>query len=92
MKNLLISILAALALLIPATSYTQTPAQQDVAELISMAESGNVGAQYTIGLKYDNGRGVKQDKRKEKEWFGKACDNGSQMGCDNYRKLNEQGY
>ncbi len=27
-----------------------------------------------------------------KEWFGKACDNGAQMGCDRYKRLNEQGY
>jgi hypothetical protein len=27
-----------------------------------------------------------------KEWYGQACDNGSQQGCDNYRELNQAGY
>lgn len=35
---------------------------------------------------------VRQDKRQAKEWFGKACDNGHQAGCEEYRKLNEEGY
>ena len=27
-----------------------------------------------------------------KEWVGKACDNGLQLGCDAYQELNQQGY
>ncbi len=30
--------------------------------------------------------------RESKEYYGKACDLGDQKGCDEYRKLNEQGY
>lgn len=45
-----------------------------------------------IGSIYENGNGVKQNKTTAKEWYGKACDNGYQDGCDSYRKLNEQGY
>ncbi|WP_293731417.1 SEL1-like repeat protein [uncultured Actinobacillus sp.] len=41
---------------------------------------------------YYNGQGVRQDKSKAKYYWGLACDNGDQMGCDNYRKLSEQGY
>ena len=41
---------------------------------------------------YKNGYGVKQDKKIAKEWFGKACDGGFQVGCDNYKILNQQGY
>ena len=41
---------------------------------------------------YGNGEGVRQDYKKAKEWFGKACDNGSQVGCDEYKKLNEKGH
>lgn len=26
-----------------------------------------------------------------KKYFGKACDLGEQMGCDNYKMLNEKG-
>ena len=41
---------------------------------------------------YDNGYGVKQDYKKAKEWYGKACDAGVQIGCDNYKLLNQKGY
>ncbi|MFZ7255361.1 MULTISPECIES: SEL1-like repeat protein [Avibacterium] len=42
-------------------------------------------------LYYEYGLGVKQDKRKAKEYYGLVCDSGEQLGCDNYRKLNEAG-
>jgi TPR repeat protein len=45
-----------------------------------------------LGIIYADGLGVRQDKSKAKEYFGKMCDMGLQDGCDNYRKLNEQGY
>ena len=41
---------------------------------------------------YVKGKGVRQDGRTAKEWFGKACDNGEQNGCDAYRELNEKGF
>ena len=41
---------------------------------------------------YAKGEGVRQDYKKAKEWFGKACDGGYQKGCDNYKILNQQGY
>jgi TPR repeat protein len=56
------------------------------------ANQGDVDAQYNLGIMYDNGEGVKQDKKIAKEWFGKACDGGYQKGCDEYKKLNQQGY
>lgn len=34
----------------------------------------------------------KVNKKVSKEYYGKACDLGLQEGCDEYRKLNEQGY
>lgn len=45
-----------------------------------------------LGGLYDFGLGVKQNKKVSKEYYGKACDLGLQKGCDEYRKLNEQGY
>nr|WP_181717088.1 tetratricopeptide repeat protein [Psychrobacter sp.]QJS05482.1 sel1 repeat protein [Psychrobacter sp.] len=56
------------------------------------ANQGLPHAQSSIGLMYEYGRGVRQNKTTAKEWFGKACDNGYQGGCDEYKKLNEQGY
>jgi len=54
------------------------------------ATSGNAEAQYNIGLMYLQSHGVIQNKTIAKEWFGKACDNGHQEGCDRYRELNLQ--
>ncbi len=56
------------------------------------AAQGDAEAQYNLGVMYDEGQGVRQNKRTAKEWFGKACDNGHQTGCDEYRKLNEAGF
>ena len=57
-----------------------------------LAKKGDAKAQYNLGIMYDNGEGVRQDKKRAKEYFGKACDGGLQIGCDNYKILNQQGY
>lgn len=49
-------------------------------------------AQNKLGLVYENGQGVKKSYIQAKEWYGKSCDNRYQIGCDNYKRLNEQGY
>lgn len=56
------------------------------------AEQKNASAQYHLGVMYRDGLGTRQNKQTAKEWFGKACDNGSQEGCNLYRQLGEQGY
>jgi TPR repeat protein len=47
-------------------------------------------AQYALGAMYE--RGVvgmaEQNILVAKEWFGKACDGGLQIGCDKYKELN----
>ena len=45
-----------------------------------------------LGISFEYGQGVRQNRTTAKEYYGKACDLGNQEGCDNYRKLNEQGY
>ena len=45
-----------------------------------------------LGILYDNGQGVRQNFSTAKQYYGKACDLGLQLGCDNYRMLNEKGY
>ena len=66
--------------------------RQDYAEVIKWCEEaanqGHIEAQYNLGVMYEYGQGVNQDNEKAKESFGKACDNGLQKGCDNYRILN----
>lgn len=53
---------------------------------------GEAKAAHNIGVHYYNGEGVRQNKSTAKEWDGRACDLGHQKGCDEYRKLNQQGY
>jgi TPR repeat protein len=40
---------------------------------------------------YNNGDGIRQNKKIAKELFGKACDGGLNKGCKNYKILNEKG-
>lgn len=51
----------------------------------------NGGACFGVGFYYDEGKGAKQNKSTAKKYYGKACDLGEQMGCDNYKMLNEKG-
>ncbi|EET79321.1 Sel1 repeat protein [Campylobacter showae RM3277] len=46
----------------------------------------------SLGVLYEYGQGVRQNFPTAKEYYGKACDLGLQLGCDNYRELNEKGY
>ena len=41
-----------------------------------------------LGVMYEKGNGVRQDKYMAKEYYGKACDLGAQDGCDEYKRLN----
>ena len=66
---------------------------QKVAELSKKAcDSGEARGCLGLGFLYDKGQGVKQNFSTAKQYYGKACDLGLQLGCDNYRKLNEKGY
>ncbi|HHV6447566.1 TPA: tetratricopeptide repeat protein, partial [Haemophilus influenzae] len=57
------------------------------------AEQGHAKAQAILGFSYLLGeRGVQVNKSLAKEWFGKACDNGNQDGCEYYGKLNRGGF
>ena len=51
------------------------------------AKQGFVLAQYNLGVMYAEGQGVRQNLKVAKEWFGMACNNGNQSGCENYRRL-----
>lgn len=46
-------------------------------EVFKKAEKGSVEAQYTLGLMYKRGEGVRTDLRKAVEWFTKAGDKGN---------------
>lgn len=47
-----------------------------VREIVSLAESGDVEAQFHLGELYQNGRGVPQDDQKAHDWYMKAAEEG----------------
>lgn len=49
-------------------------------------------SQNTLGYIFESGIGVRQDLKMAKKWFGIACENGVQTGCDKYKELNQKGY
>lgn len=53
------------------------------------ALQGDADAQYSLGWLYRHGAGVRIDKEEAREWFGRACDNGNQSGCNAYKELNK---
>ena len=69
--------------------------RQDISKAVQYCEKGcslkEGFACNSLGELYEDGIGIK-NKTTAKEYYGKACDLGDQQGCDNYRKLNEQGY
>ena len=42
--------------------------------------------------RYALGEGAPQDLRQAKEWLGRACDGGSQLGCEEYARFSQMGY
>jgi TPR repeat protein len=44
-----------------------------------------------LAVMYTNGEGVRQNKSKALELFGKACDLSNESGCKNYAILKNQG-
>ena len=63
--------------------------QESVKWYQKAAKQGHAKAQFNLGVMYANGKGVKQDYAKAKEYFGLACDNKYQDGCDMYKMLNQ---
>ena len=66
---------------------------QKAAQLCQKAcDGGDAKGCYNLGVLYDNGQCVKQNFSTAKQYYGKACDLGLQLGCDDYKKLNKKGY
>ena len=54
-------------------SYGQAP---DFEETLALAESGNVYAQFNLGLMYDEGIGVPENDKTAVKWYTKAAKQG----------------
>ncbi|MDO5652357.1 MAG: tetratricopeptide repeat protein [Moraxella sp.] len=57
--------------------------------IMEAANRDNAKAQYNLGLMFEHGLGVCQSRANAKRSFRRACGNGEQKGCDNYRRLDE---
>lgn len=57
--------------------------------LKKLQRNKNPAAFLAFGEMYYNGHGVRQDTAKAKEYYGLACDDGIQEGCDKYAILNK---
>ncbi|WP_394954955.1 tetratricopeptide repeat protein [uncultured Helicobacter sp.] len=55
-------------------------------------EDANAQGCFMLGTLYLHGYGARQDSVIAKEFYGRACDFGEQTGCENYKKLKNQGY
>ena len=67
-------------LVIPSTAtpfeLTPDPNYQQPLRIKKNAEQGDADAQYTLGVRYDTGEGVVQDKREAVKWYRKAAEQG----------------
>lgn len=54
-------------------------AYNDIASLEKAAAQGDAAAQFNLGVLYDQGRGVRQDYQKAREWWEKAAAQGHAM-------------
>lgn len=73
-------------------AFSEELTKQQIEAIEKKAFAGNAEAQFNLGVLYGEGLGVRQDASTAKNWFGTACDNGNQDGCDAYRELNEAGF
>lgn len=53
------------------------------------AERGNADAQHSLGLMYEDGLGVRTNPERARELYKKACDGGSEAGCNKYKKTSQ---
>jgi hypothetical protein len=69
------------------SSFTSLPAAQadsspdtyttmSFTDVKKLASRGSVGAEYSLGMRYANGDGTKQDYREAKQWFLRAAERG----------------
>jgi hypothetical protein len=60
-------------------------------EWTPLAEQGNAGAQFNLGVMYDNGQGVPQDYKTAVKWYRLAADQGDARAQINLGLMYEKG-
>ena len=104
MKRILIALVLGISLLVASgeNSYAQDfqkgleAAQKgDLAtalhEWSALAEQGHVGAQYNLGVMYENGKGVTQDYKEAVKWYRKSAEQGTASAQTNLGLMYDKG-
>ena len=55
------------------------------------ADQGNASAQYKIGVFYENGYGVTQDKEQAMQWYKKAAEQGNESAKSAIDRMQSSG-
>lgn len=45
------------------------------------ANQHDANAQHNLGVMYEHGQGVEQNKEEAKKWYQRACENGNEEAC-----------
>ncbi len=54
-------------------AYTNGDYETALRMLLPLAEQGHVGAQFRLGMMFDNGLGLSKDPAQAEYWYNKAC-------------------
>jgi TPR repeat protein len=81
-----------LVALLVSFALSASAAAQDINELKTRAQQGDVNAQFDLGLKYQLGVGVKQDSVEAVRWYRKAAEQGDAHAQSNLGVMYRNGY
>ncbi|HFS82639.1 MAG TPA: sel1 repeat family protein [Epsilonproteobacteria bacterium] len=56
--------------------------KKNIEKLMKQAASGDVKAEFQLGLAYDNGYGVKRDMKHALKWYKRAAEHGSKQAAE----------
>src|SRR5712691_6545710 len=98
-KDLFVFIALLIALIIPPSGWPQsstsalmsTPSGGDFKALLTRANSGNPGAQFALGLVYEQGNGVNRSEDEAMRWYRLAAGSGHTGAQNNLAYLYETG-
>lgn len=75
----------------PAATAKELMPEEKFVETKKKAEAGDAGAQFNLGLMYDNGEGVPKDAAKAVEWYQKAAAQGDASAQNNLGWMYDNG-
>ena len=84
-------LLVAFLWLITVGTVNVASAETDAEGLSKRCQKGEATACWSLGYRYDEGTGVRQDKFKAAEFYRKACDGQEAVGCANLGTMYEDG-